>query len=178
VKVELLVLMSLISILFSVQSASAQSTTRQSSLPSQDEIQELTSKAEEKVHDFMKVLSAAAPFLDKDKVAEYSKSAETAETIIQAMRKNGPTAYGLVALVTTLDDVDLDATRAALLILSRVAAGQITGESNQQKATSSVMALSDLDGSISDISELIVHATLRFVSAEENAIQAMSKQSK
>ena len=40
------------------------------------------------------------------------------------------------------------------------------------------MALSDLDGSISDISELILHATLRFVSVEEDAIQAMPHQSK
>ena len=127
-KVKLLVLMSAITVLFSAQSASSQSNAHQSSLPSQDEIQELTSKAEEKVHDFMKVLSAAAPFLEKDKVAEFSKSADIAETIIQAMRKNGPTAYGLVALVTTLDDIDLDSTRAALLILSGVASGQITQE--------------------------------------------------
>ena len=133
-KVRLFLLISALSILFSVPFASAQSTTHSTSLPSSEEIRDLTTKAGEKVQDFKKLLTSASPFLEKEKVAEYSKSVDMAETIIRAMDKNGPTAYGLVALVTTLDDIDLDALRSSLQILSKIAAGQITGEANHHAA--------------------------------------------
>jgi|SRR5579862_4640012 len=143
------------------------------SLPSTDEILELLNKADQKVSGFEKAIKSVKADLDKvDPTLSkmYSDAASAAHTAIVAIRKNGPTAYGLTALVTTLDDLSLDAATASVqLFLLRNQSGQ-TGASGLDF----LIPLMTSKNECYDISELIMHATLRFISAEEDLLQKLS----
>jgi hypothetical protein len=132
------------------------------SMPSKSEIFELVDKADQKVSAFEVAVKSTKPYLDAIDVSLAKTSLEgaaNAHQIIQTMHKNGPSAYGLVALLATMDDLSLNAANASVKLLS------VRGQ--QDNVASWVLLLSTSGVACNDISELIMHATLRFVQAEE-----------
>jgi hypothetical protein len=144
------------------------------SAPSKDEILELMNKADEKVSGFEKAVKSVQPSLDKidpNLSATYLNAASAARTIIRAIQKNGPSAYGLVSLVTTLDDLSLDAATASIqLMLLRDQSGQ-TGA----RGLDFLVPLMTAKNECYDISELIMHATLRYIHVQEDLLEELSR---
>jgi len=139
-------------------------------IPSEAEVGELTAKAAEKVETFQKTLDAIRPFLDKADPSAYKKdenAVEAARSILAALKKNGRSAYGLVSLLTTLDDLDLDATQDSQAILIFGTRAMSDGRQPPDGMTTAVLMLTSAASSLYDISELVMHATLRFVGGEE-----------
>jgi hypothetical protein len=142
-------------------------------MPSEAEIGELTAKAAEKVEAFQKTLDSVKPFLDKADPSAYKKDLETiniARTILASLKKNGRSAYGLVGLLATLDDLDLVATQDSTEILLFGTRAMADGRQPPDGMTTAVLMLTSAASSFHDISELVMHATLRFVAGEEAAL--------
>jgi hypothetical protein len=79
----------------------------------------------------------------------------------------------LVCLLATLDDLSLDASRASSqILLYRARSVSAPGAFPDTVTTSEVMALSNAVNDCQDISELIMHSTLRLVAVEEAALSA------
>jgi hypothetical protein len=142
-------------------------------MPSTSEFGELVGKADQKVAMFEQAVKIAKPHLDNANPklsANYLDGASTAHDIIKAIQKNGPSAYALVLLITTLDDLSLDAAKGSLTLLivdeGRVAKGQ----SPDSGAQTSVLSLSNAGDGCTDIAELLMHATARFIQAEEEIL--------
>jgi hypothetical protein len=104
------------------------------------------------------------------------EAAATAHAIISAIKKNGPSAYALVGLIITLDDVTLNAANGAQGISRRAMTDAVAGKTASLNALAAADSLNVAQSSLTDISELISHATLRLVKAEENMIQKSGKQ--
>jgi hypothetical protein len=153
----------------------------QTKMPSKEEISELVTKADEKVSSFEDAVKHAKPYLDKinPKFApNYLDGASTAHTIIQKLQKNGPSAYGLVSLLATLDDLDLDGSTASVQLL-RTDEEQVTrGKQPDVGSLRSVILLSNSSTACNDIAELIMHATLRFVDVEEQILGKLLEKEK
>lgn len=143
------------------------------SLPSNDEIFELLAKAEEKVSGFETAVKSVKPNLDKadPKLSTmYLDAASAAHVVIVSIRKNGPSAYSLTSLVTTLDDLSLDAATATVqMLLLRIQTGQ-TGTTKLDF----IIPLMTSKNECYDISELLMHATLRYIHAEEDVLEKLS----
>ena len=142
-------------------------------MPSEAEVGELTAKAAEKVETFQKTLDSIKPYLDKADPSAYGKDENAvagARSILSAIKKNGRSAYGLVGLLTTLDDLDLDATQDSQAILIFVTRAMTEGRRPPDGMTTAVLMLTSTASSLYDISELVMHATLRFVAGEEAAL--------
>jgi hypothetical protein len=140
----------------------------QASMPSNEELSELLAKADEKVSTFEQAVRNAKPHLDKidTKYARnYLDAASTAHTLIQAT-KNGPSGYRLVGVLATMDDLSLDAANGSVFLLGANAPSDMD-------AMSAVIALTSAGTACNDISELIFHATMRFVNAEENLLELL-----
>jgi hypothetical protein len=143
------------------------------SIPSNDEIFELLAKAEQKVSGFENAIKGIKPSLDKadPKLSTmYTNAGAAAHTIILSIRKNGPSAYSLMSLVTTLDDLSLDAATASVqLLLLRIQSGQTAASS-----LDFLVPLMTSKNECNDISELIMHAPLRYIHAEEDVLEKLS----
>lgn len=150
--------------------ASSQTGT---SMPSNDEIFELLAKADQKVSGFENAIKGITPTLDKadQKLSKmYADAGAAAHVIILSIRKNGPSAYSLMSLVTTLDDLSLDAATATVeLLLLRIQSGQTAASS-----LDFLVPLMTSKNECNDISELIMHATLRHIHAEEDVLEKLS----
>ena len=73
-------------------------------------------------------------------------------------------------MLTTLDDLSLDAASGSVLLLSAdVAKGRLPDAA----AGSAVFALSTAGMACNDIAELIFHATMRLIAAEETALNKL-----
>jgi len=166
---RLMIVVLAVSAFFS-QFCCAQTEQQLSTPPSSAEILELANKADEKVAAFDAILKKAAPYLDKHTLQTDEDAVNTTHSIIEAIRKKGADAYVLVGLLSALDDLSLDASRASLSVLVAYTQNSSKGDTASNSAIMSVMELSDSDISLSDISELLLHATLRYVSAEENTL--------
>ena len=89
-------------------------------MPSEAEVGELTAKAAEKVEAFQKTLVTVKPYLDKVDPTLYKRDLEgidAARTLLASLKKNGRSAYGLVGLLATLDDLNRDAMNGATVML-------------------------------------------------------------
>jgi hypothetical protein len=143
------------------------------SIPSNDEILELVAKAEQKVSGFENAVKSVKPDLDKvdPKLSTtYAEAGGAAHAIIFSVRKSGPSAYNLMGLVTALDDLSLDAATASIeLLLLRVQSGQTAASS-----LGFLVPLMTSKNECYDISELIMHATLRYIHAEEDVLEKLS----
>ena len=143
------------------------------SMPSKEEVSELITKADEKVSAFEAAVKNAQPNLDKINpvlVTNYTEAASTAHTIIKGMQKNGASAYSLVSLLATLDDLALNASTASVQLL-RTDEEQVTkGKQPDVGRLSSVILLNSAGMACNDIAELIMHATPRYVSVEEQVL--------
>src|SRR5262245_1885805 len=94
-----------------LRAAAVLGQTRTSML-SKDEISELLSKADEKVAQFQVVVRLVKPDLDNANPRfskEYLNAASTAREMIRAIQKKGVSAYRLVGLLATLDDLSMHA---------------------------------------------------------------------
>jgi hypothetical protein len=160
-------------LLFFVSAVLAFSQTG-TSMPSNDEILELVAKADQKVSGFEDAVNGVKTDLDKadpELSKTYADAAAAAHAIIRSIRKNGPSAYGLVGLVATLDDLSLDASVVTIqLLLLRIQSGQ-TAVSTLWVF---VVPLLTSKNECHDISELIKHATLRLISAEEDVLHKLA----
>jgi len=162
-------------VLFAQQSPAPESpaANQVAAMPSEAEIGELAAKASEKVEAFQKTLDSVKPFLDKADSSAYAKdknAVEGARTILAALKKNGRSAYILVSLLATLDDLNLDATQDSTAILLYGAHAMADGKRPPDGMTTAVLMLTSTGSALYDISELVMHATLRFVNAEETVL--------
>jgi hypothetical protein len=148
-------------------------TNTQVSMPSKEELSELLNKADEKISSFEEAVRNAEPSLDKVNsklVAKDLDAASSAHALIVAMQKNGASAYGLVGLLATLDDLSLDAAIDSIQLLRVDEEKVAKGKQPDVGALSSVILLNGAATACNDIAELIMHATLRYVSVEEQAL--------
>lgn len=142
----------------------------QRSMPSEKEFSELLAKADEKVSAFEAAVKNAKPYLDKidtKYATNYLDAAATAHELISMTLKNGSSAYKLVGVLTTLDDLSLDAASGNVLLLS---ADVGKGRLPDAATGSAVFALSTAGTACNDIAELVFHATMRLIAAEETAL--------
>jgi hypothetical protein len=156
-----------------VAAQTAPASSQQINMPSNAEIGELLSKADQKVTNFEEAVKQAKPHLDKINSrlsSNYLDAAATAHHLIDGTQKNGTSAYRLVGLLATLDDVSLDAANASVLLLRNDEEQLAKGKQPGVAAVSSVVALSSAGTAVNDISELLMHATLRFIGAEEQLL--------
>jgi hypothetical protein len=122
------------------------------------------------VEAFQKTLDSVKSLLDKADPSAYGKdenAVEGARSILAALKKNGRSAYALVSLLATLDDLDLDATQDSTAILLSGTRAMADGKMPPDGMTAAAIILTSAASSFYDISELVMHATLRFVSGEE-----------
>lgn len=148
----------------------------QASMPSNEELSELLAKADEKVSTFEKAVKNAKPYLDKVETkyaANYLDAASTAHHLIQATNKNGPSAYRLVGVLATLDDLSLDAANGSLLLMEAAAEQIAHGKPADLAAQGALIALTTAGNACNDIAELLMHATLRFVDVEEQLLDTL-----
>jgi hypothetical protein len=148
----------------------------QRNAPSEKEFSELLAKADEKVSVFEAAIKNAKPGLDEidTKYARnYLDAAATAHLLISKTVKNGPTAYNLVGVLTTLDDLSLDAANGSTFLLAADGDRVAKGVPRDPHTRDAVVALSSSGTSCNDIAELIFHATMRLIAAEETALRKL-----
>jgi hypothetical protein len=143
-------------------------------MPSSAEFLELANKAEDKVQSYEQALRAVEHYLGKDTIQSYSEAANNAHMIIATIRKNGMTNYGLVSLLSTLDDLTLDAARASRMVLL----GMAQNKGDSSTATADFMTMMQAENGLYDISDLLLHAGLRFAAAEDDMMTAILKHTK
>ena len=174
----------LLAVLILAVASAAQTTpasTQPISMPSNAEIGELLSKADQKVTGFEEAVKLAKPHLDKTNPrlsSNYLDAAATAHKLIESTQKNGTSAYRLVGLLATLDDLSLDAANASVLLLRDDEEQLMKGKQPGAAALSSVVALNNAGAAVNDISELLMHATLRFIDAEEQVLTKVLSEKK
>jgi hypothetical protein len=97
--------------------AQVQQSSAPSRMPSEDEIRELLGKASEYVDTYKRTFTYTKPSLDKAATpgfhAKGMELSAQASSAIDAIRKNGSSAWALVVLVTILDDMSLNAAKAS-----------------------------------------------------------------
>jgi len=143
------------------------------SMPSREEVLELVNKANEKTVAYEEAVNNAKPHLDKINpkfVVNYLEAASTAHTLIQAIQKDGPSAYGLVSLLATLDDMSLNASTGSVQLLRTDEEHVAKGAAPDVSVLASVIVLGNASTACTDISELLLHATLRYVNVEERTL--------
>ena|SRR5215472_2172543 len=109
----------------------------------------------------------AKPLLERSGsniAAEDLDAASEGHTIIKKMLENGATGYGLVVLVATLDDLSLNSARGTTALLT------LEIKAPTEEVPGSLLILSSSGTECNDISELLLHSTLRFISVEENVL--------
>jgi hypothetical protein len=150
------------------------------SMPSTEEINDLLSKASEYAAEYRMTFKNAKPTLDKTPTPGFVEKSDElcsqANAIIAAIKKNGPTAYALVTLVGVLDDMSLNGARASAMSMI-VALQQGAPEANRH-ALEDVQDLAQVEKNCYDISELILHSTLRLIAVEEQVLHVLTDQKK
>ena len=136
-------------------------------IPSKEEVGDLVNKAAEYVQTYRAIFNQAKPSLDKAVPPGFHTSAmqlsDQAETTIAALRKNGSSAYALVAFIAILDDMSLNAAKASAAAMLLAVAGNAPTNRNNPALTDFV-SLAQAGKNCSDISELLLHTTLRYTS--------------
>lgn len=156
--------------------ALAQGST-QSSVPSKEEVSELASKANQKASAFEEAVKIAKPWLDKidpKLPTNYLNGASAAHTISLGIQQNGPSAYRLVSLLATLDDLSLDGANAGAQLFAADEMNVMKGAQPDGSALVAITGLMSAGSACNDIAELILHATLRFIRAEEDVLEKLS----
>jgi hypothetical protein len=162
----------------SVQHKSFFAASSVQQMPSEAEIDELLSKAAEYVDSYRQTFTSAKPSLDKAPTPGfYAKGIELssqASEAISAIRKNGPSAYALVGLIAILDDMTINATRAYAVTM--LVATEEGSSNPKDRAMQDFLSLAQAGKNCYDISELILHATLRLIHVEEQALNTLNTQ--
>jgi hypothetical protein len=165
----------ILTIALSATAALSQTTEQLRTMPSSAEFLELVNKADEKIQEFQRSIKSAEPFLDRETLKTDYEAADNARTIVSAIRKNGMSNYALVGLLSSLDDLTLDASRATRVIILGISQNQ---QQDTRTATSTVMTLMQSENSLYDISDLLLHAGLRFAGAEDDLWEKVAKSAK
>lgn len=144
-------------------------------MPSEAEIGELVSKANEYVDTYRRTFENTKASLDKAPTPGFyeramEECAQAAE-VISAIKKNGSTAVALVTLISILDDMSLNGARASAAMMLVAASEDRTKPSNH--AMQDFQDIAQAEKNCYDISELLLHATIRYISAEENALRTL-----
>jgi hypothetical protein len=151
-----------------------------SNVPSNEEINDLLSKASEYVATYQTTFKNAKSTLDLTPTPGFiEKSNELcsqANLTISAIKKNGMTANALVALIGVLDDMSLNASRAAGV--AKMVGLQGRDADSKHRAAQDMQDLAQAGKNCYDISELILHATLRLISVEEAILRKLSESQK
>ncbi len=79
----------------------------------------------------------------------------------------------LVGVLTTLDDLSLDAANGTAFLLAADEDRVAKGATPDTGTRGAVLALSSAGTSCNDIAELIFHATMRLIAAEETALNKL-----
>ncbi|MCU1251294.1 MAG: endonuclease [Edaphobacter sp.] len=98
---------------------------------------------------------------------------ETARQLVRILKTNGPSGYALVGLTATLDDLSLDASRGETQVVLQTLMN--ADKDRSSRFIGDLSLLTSAGTGVSDISELIMHATLRYVSAEETLLSSISR---
>jgi hypothetical protein len=138
----------------------------------------LANKADENVQGFEKVLKASEPYLDKDKFHIDEDAVAKTHGVIAAIRNNHVAMYSLVGLLSALDDLTLDASRASRLIILAIGQNAFKDPAAKESATVAAMSLMNSENSLYDISDLLLHATLRYAAAEDDVLEQVLKKLK
>jgi hypothetical protein len=150
------------------------------SMPSTEEVNDLLSKASEYVAVYDTTFKNAKATLDKSPTPGFPERAtelcSQANTIIGAIKKNGMSAYALVALVGVLDDMSLNAARASAIEVMMGLQGD--SPDSKHRASQDMVDLAQAGKNCYDISELILHSTLRYIAVEENLLKTLYEQQK
>ncbi len=150
------------------------------SMPSEEEIGALLHKASEYVETYKQTFIYAKPSLDKAVTPGFYKAgmelSAQASSSIAAITQNGSSAYGLVVLITILDDMSLNASKASAAT-TLVALDEKRANPNNH-AMNDFRSLAEVGKNCYDISELLVHTTLRYIGAEETALLVLLKRQK
>jgi hypothetical protein len=95
-------------------------------------------------------------------------AAATTRWLISTTKSKGISAYRLLGILASLDDMSLNASMAAVVLLTNV---------NRQdpRIPNEVVLLMNSKNASTDISELIFHATMRFVHVEEDLLDKLPK---
>jgi tRNA splicing ligase len=145
------------------------------SMPSEAEIGELVNKASEYVDTYRQTFKNAKGSLDKAPNTGFDERAAAlctqASEVIAAIKKNGSTAVSLVSLLTILDDMSLNGARASASTMIVAMREDRSNPSNH--AMQDFQDLAQAEKNCYDISELLFHATIRYISVEETALRTL-----
>jgi hypothetical protein len=144
-------------------------------MPSEEEIGELLSKASEYVQTYQQTFTSTKTSLDKAATPGfYAKGIELssqASVAIAAIKKSGSSAYALVGLIAILDDMSLNAARASAA--TTIVALEENRSDPNNHAMNDFLSLAQAEKNCYDISELLLHATLRYIAVEEAALDTL-----
>jgi hypothetical protein len=145
------------------------------SMPSEAEIGELLSKANEYVDTYKQTFKATKQSLDKDSnPGFYDKGmalCAQASDIIAMIKKNGSSAVALVSLIAVLDDMSLNGARASAETMLLAVTEDKSDRTNH--AMQDFLDIAQAEKNCYDISELLFHVTIRYVSNEEAALRVL-----
>ncbi|WP_158943154.1 hypothetical protein [Granulicella sp. S190] len=146
-----------------------------SSMPSEAEIGELVNKASEYVETYRRTFANAKASLDKAATVGFDQSAVTlsdqASEVIATIKKNGSTAVALVSLITILDDMSLNAQKASAQVMLVAMREDRSVRSNH--GMQDFQDLAQAGKNCYDISELLVHSTIRYIAVEERVLRTL-----
>jgi len=142
-------------------------------MPSEAEISDLVSKASEYIDTYRLTFKNAKASLDKAPNPGFYEQAmalcDQASGVISTIKKDGATAVSLVVLLTVLDDMTLKRASASTMI---VALSENKSNRNDH-AMQDFQDLAQAEKNCYDISELLSHATIRYISVEETTLRTL-----
>jgi hypothetical protein len=139
-------------------------------MPQKGELIPLLTKTDEKIVEFEKSilgLKADIERVDPGATAKITTGAAAAHQIIAQMLSDGHTAGRLVALLPSLDDFTRHASRESLLLV-------LNGIATNSPAKD-ISGLASVGNSLYDISDLLLHTTLRAVNSNDAFIGEMAE---
>jgi hypothetical protein len=161
-------------------SGEARQSSNVPELPSEEEIGELLSKASEYVQTYQQTFTSSKSSLDKTATPGfYAKGMELsaqASSVIAAIKKKGSSAYALVGLIAILDDMSLNAARASAA--TTLVALEENRSDPKNHVTIDFVSLAQAEKNCYDISELLLHSTLRYIAVEETVLQTLMDRQK
>jgi len=144
-------------------------------MPSDAEIGDLVSKASEYVDTYRLTFKNAKASLDKAPNPGFYEQAmalcDQASGVITTIKKNGATAVSLVVLLTVLDDMTLNGARASASTM--IVALSENKSNRNDHAMQDFQDLAQAEKNCYDVSELLSHATIRYISVEETTLRTL-----
>lgn len=93
--------------------------------------------------------------------------ATTAHKVVTALSKNAPSAYVSTELLITLNQLAINAANGAQAISHKAMVMATSGQTVSLDALAAADSLTKAQSALTEVSELVGHATLRLIAAEE-----------